>query len=455
MRIHILGIGGTFMGGLALLAKELGFEVSGSDAQVYPPMSDQLRATNVTLVEGYDRSALSPPPDLVVIGNVLSRGNPCVEHVLDSDLPYMSGPQWLAHYVLPGRWVLAVSGTHGKTTTSSLLAFILDRAGLTPGFLIGGMAENFGVSARLGRGRFFVVEADEYDSAFFDKRSKFVHYHPRSLIITNMEFDHADIFPDLKAIQTQFHHLVRTVPSSGLIIYPAHDDTVCETLAMGCWSTLESFGDGKDALWRLGYLASKDHRRFQIVLQSTVAGEVRWDVLGRYNALNALAAVAAARHAGVEPAAACKILCDFHSVKRRLQLLETVKGIAVYDDFAHHPTAIALTIEALRSNAGSARILAVFEPRSNSMKMGVYRDTLAQAFAGADKTILYQPEELSWDLRQATALLGENREVFNTIDAMVDRLSGMARPGDHILIMSNGRFGGIQQKLIARLKGHV
>ncbi len=451
MRIHILGIGGTFMGGLALLAKELGFEVSGSDSQIYPPMGDQLRANNIPLLEGYDPSALRPPPDLVVIGNVLSRGNPCVEHVLDSDLPYMSGPQWLAHYVLPGRWVLAVSGTHGKTTTSSLLAFILDRAGLTPGFLIGGVAENFAVSARLGTGRLFVVEADEYDSAFFDKRSKFVHYRPRSLIIANIEFDHADIFSDLKAIQTQFHHLVRTVPRRGLIIYPAHEDTVCETLAMGCWSTRESFGDEEGALWRLSPLA-KDYRHFQIVLQGTAAGEVRWDVLGRHNALNALAAVAAARHAGVAPTTACEILRDFQSVKRRLQLLATVEGITVYDDFAHHPTAIALTIEALRNKAGNARIMAVFEPRTNTMKMGVHRDTLAQAFAGADKTILYQPEELSWDLRQATAALGENREVFETIDAMVDRLWYLARAGDHILIMSNGSFGGIHQKLIARLK---
>ncbi|MGH6636829.1 MAG: UDP-N-acetylmuramate:L-alanyl-gamma-D-glutamyl-meso-diaminopimelate ligase [Gammaproteobacteria bacterium] len=454
MRIHILGIGGTFMGGLALLAKELGFEVSGSDSQVYPPMSDQLRGNNITLVEGYDPSALSPPPDLVLIGNALSRGNPCVEHVLDSDLPYMSGPQWLAHYVLPRRWVLAVSGTHGKTTTASLLAFILDRAGLTPGFLIGGVAENLGVSARLGTGRLFVVEADEYDSAFFDKRSKFVHYRPRSLIINNIEFDHADIFSDLKAMQTQFHHLVRTVPSSGLIIYPADDDTVCETLAMGCWSTRESFGDGEEALWGLSHLAG-DHRHFQIMLQGVPAGEVRWEVLGRFNALNALAAVSAARHAGVEPAMACEILCDFQSVKRRLQFLETVEGISVYDDFAHHPTAIALTIAALRSHVGDARIVAVFEPRSNTMKIGVHRDTLAQAFAAADKTILYQAAELSWDLHQATAALGESREVFNTIDAMVDRLSGMARAGDHILIMSNASFGGIHQKLIARLKGRA
>lgn len=441
------------MAGLALLAKQLGFEVRGCDAQVYPPMSDQLRSNNIPVVEGYDPSALFPPPDLVVIGNALSRGNPCVEYVLDSDLPYMSGPQWLAHFVLPGRWVLAVSGTHGKTTTTSLLAFILDRAGLTPGFLIGGVAEDFGVSARLGTGRFFVVEADEYDSAFFDKRSKFVHYRPRSLIITNMEFDHADIFPDLKAIQTQFHHLVRTVPSNGLIIHPAHDDTVCETLAMGCWTPHESFSDGEDAFWRLDKLASRDYRRFQIVLQNAVAGEVRWDVLGRHNALNGLAAVAAARHAGVEPRVACETLCAFHSVKRRLQLLETVKGIAVYDDFAHHPTAIAMSIEALRSNAGDARIVAVFEPRSNTMKMGVHRDTLGQAFAGADITIFYQPEELSWDLRQATALLGEKSEVFTAIDALVDRLSSMARAGDHILIMSNGSFGGVHQKLIATLKG--
>ena len=452
MHIHILGIGGTFMGGIALLARAAGHTVSGSDTKLYPPMSTQLAEQGIAVREGYNPAHLDPAPDVVVVGNVMTRGNPAVEYMLERGLPYTSGPQWLAEHMLQGRWVLGVAGTHGKTSTASMLAWILEHAGLQPGFLIGGVPENFGVSARLGNAPFFVVEADEYDTAFFDKRSKFVHYRPRTLILNNLEFDHADIFPDLAAIQRQFHHLVRTVPGNGLIVANGADPALAATLAMGCWTPLERFGNA-ESLWRAQSLAPDDSR-FAVICGEQQVGEVHWDLLGAHNSANALAAIAAARHAGVPPALAIEALTAFRNVKRRLQVRGTINGITVYDDFAHHPTAITTTLAGLRGRVGTARIIALLEPRSNTMRLGVHKDHLAPALAAADRVLLYQPDDLGWDLHGVAAALGDKAEVHASIESLIDAVLAQAHNGDHVLIMSNGAFGGIHDKLLAALAVH-
>lgn len=448
MKIHILGICGTFMGGIAVLARELGHAVTGSDLNIYPPMSDQLHAHGIPVQEGYSVSHLEPRPDLVVIGNALSRGNPCVEHVLNEAIPCASGPEWLAREVLPGRHVLAVSGTHGKTTGSSMLAWILESAGQRPGFLIGGVPGNFGDTARLGTGAGFVVEADEYDSAFFDKRSKFVHYRPQTLIINNIEYDHADIFADLAAIRRQFHHLVRTVPGKGRIIVREGDPEIQQVLAQGCWTPVSTFGAGGE--WQ-GYPLSEDAGRFEVRRSGQAVGTVQWGLLGQHNLENALAAIAAAAAAGVEPARSCASLGEFRGVARRLQHLGDPGGVHVYDDFAHHPTAIAATLAALRSRAGAARILAVLEPRSNTMRMGVHRDALPAALAAADEVFVYRPPGMTWDPGSAGAASTGRWRVLASVEEIVQSVAGITRSGDNVVIMSNGGFEGIQKRLLARL----
>ncbi|HEX5354136.1 MAG TPA: UDP-N-acetylmuramate:L-alanyl-gamma-D-glutamyl-meso-diaminopimelate ligase [Rhodanobacteraceae bacterium] len=507
MRIHLLGICGTFMGGIAALARELGMDVEGSDANVYPPMSDQLRALGIALEEGWSAGHLQPAPDLVVVGNALSRGNPSVEYMLDAGLAYISGPQWLGESVLRGRQVLAVAGTHGKTTTTSLLAHLLDSAGLAPGFLIGGVPQNFGVSARLGaleplslrerrriapsaqrwgegsgtpgagwyesepssgaarhllprgEGRIespaatpFVLEADEYDTAFFDKRSKFVHYRPRIAILNNLEYDHADIFPDVAAIQRQFHHLVRTVPGNGRLIVNAEDARLAEVLAMGCWTPVETFGiDTGD--WR-ARLIEPDGSVFEVNRMGAAVGEVRWNLNGRHNVMNALAALAAARAAGVDPRALLPAFATFESVKRRMESLGEANGVHVYDDFAHHPTAIAATLAGLRARVGCARILVALEPRSNSMRAGVHAAALAPAFADADAVVLMQRPELPWDAdRVSDALDGRGATAVSVAD-LISRLGQMARSGDHVVFMSNGGFEGAPRRFLEALRGH-
>ncbi|EEF80383.1 UDP-N-acetylmuramate:L-alanyl-gamma-D-glutamyl-meso-diaminopimelate ligase [Methylophaga thiooxydans] len=447
MHIHILGICGTFMGGLALLARELGMTVSGSDANVYPPMSDQLAAAGINVSEGYEPKYLQPEPDLVVMGNAMTRGNPAVEYVLNKGLPYVSGPQWLSQHVLQGRWVLAVSGTHGKTTTSSLLAWILEHAGMSPGFLIGGVPDNFGETARLGKTPFFVIEADEYDTAFFDKRSKFVHYLARTLVINNLEFDHADIFDDLAAIQKQFHHLIRTVPSEGLIISP-QEKAIEQVLAMGCWTPRQSLGNESD--WQ-ATLLKNDGSEFEVSFAGKT-GTVNWSMLGQHNVNNALAAIAAAHHVGVTVAHACEALSAFAGVKRRLELRGEVDNIRVYDDFAHHPTAIATTIAGLRAKIGNKKLVAVLEPRSNTMKMGVHQDALAQSLIQADRVLLLQDSDLKWSLKQVTDELGDHVSVFDSIDTIVKTLQTEAQQGDEIVVMSNGGFGGIHQRILDALE---
>jgi len=452
MHIHILGICGTFMGGIALLARELGVRVSGSDAGVYPPMSTQLEEQGIALHEGYAPEQLSPAPDQVVIGNALSRGNPAVEQALNERLAYTSGPQWLAEHVLAGRWVLAVAGTHGKTSTASLLAWILEYAGLSPGFLIGGIPANFGVSARLGSAPFFVVEADEYDTAFFDKRSKFVHYRPHTLVLNNIEFDHADIFPDLAAIKRQFHHLVRTVPGNGLIIENADDANLTEVLAMGCWTPREAVSlRGQDAAWQVRR-QSADGSRFDVLLDSEPGGTVSWQQIGEHNMHNALAAIAAARHAGVPVSTAIEALAEFRGVKRRMEVRGRINGVTVYDDFAHHPTAIATTLQGLRNRVGNARILLVLEPRSNTMRMGVHSDTLAASMQGADLIWMHESGDLVWSLQDVAQASGVPASVSGSVQAIIDQIVSETRPGDHILIMSNGGFGGIHEKLLSRLQ---
>lgn len=473
MHIHILGICGTFMGSLALIAREMGYTVSGSDSNVYPPMSTQLEREGIALQEGFDPSHMQDPePDLVVIGNAMARGNTAVEYVLNKGLDYCSGPEWLARHVLPHRWVLAVAGTHGKTTTSAMLAWILDYAGMAPGYLIGGVLQNFPVSARLGETPFFVVEADEYDSAFFDKRSKFIHYRPRTVILNNLEFDHADIFPDLAAIQRQFHHLVRTIPSEGLIIAPRDELNVQAVLNQGCWSALQTFGVGgmsnslalsanvtPGSHWQ-AELDSADGSQFTLS-EYKHGGErlsqypVTWSLAGEHNVSNALAAVVAARHVGVDPGLAAEALADFTGVKRRMELLGTVGGVEVYDDFAHHPTAIASTLEAMRARLpvdGQGRLIAVIEPRSNTMRMGVHQQELISACAVADLSIWLQPEstELSLDdlvhEAQAPAL------VFRSTAEIIRYLVAQAQSGDVIVVMSNGGFEGIHQRLLDGLQ---
>jgi UDP-N-acetylmuramate: L-alanyl-gamma-D-glutamyl-meso-diaminopimelate ligase len=448
MHIHILGICGTFMGGIALLAREMGIQVSGSDANVYPPMSTQLEAASITLCEGYQPQHLEPAPDLVVIGNALSRGNPAVEHVLNRGLAYTSGPAFLAEHILQQRWVLGVSGTHGKTSTSSMLAWILEHAGLQPGFLVGGVPQNFGLSARLGKSPFFVVEADEYDSAFFDKRSKFIHYRPRTLIMNNLEYDHADIFPDIDAIKRQFHHLVRTIPGNGLIIAPSQDAQLHDVLTMGCWTPTEFIGD--DSGWQ-AQLEVDDGSRFLVSFQGTPQGTVDWPLMGEHNISNALTAIAAARHAGVRPTDAIAALGEFKNVKRRMELRGVVDDIHVYDDFAHHPTAIATTLDGLRRRVGQARIIAVMEPRSNTFRMGVHQQELVPALATADITILHHPDNLGWDLTALAKQIGPQAHALSSVESIIDLICELVRPGDHILIMSNGGFANIHQRLLDQL----
>jgi len=454
MHVHILGICGTFMGGVAAIARAAGFTVTGSDRNVYPPMSTQLEQLGITLTEGFDAAQLVPAPDVVVVGNVMTRGQPVVEALLESGLPYASGPEWLAREVLKDRWVLAVAGTHGKTTTASLLAWILERAGLNPGFLIGGVPGNFGLSARLGTGPCFVIEADEYDTAFFDKRAKFVHYRPRTVILNNLEYDHADIYPDVAAIQRQFHHLVRIVPGSGRIIWNAADPLLQDTLAMGCWTPLEGFARAPrpQALWSARALAgAADFSSFEVLEDGRSRGTVQWPLIGAHNMENALAAIAAARHAGVDVPQALAALQEFTGIARRMQLRGEVNGIRVYDDFAHHPTAIATTIDGLRRRAGAARILAVLEPRSHTMRLGVHQHTLAPALAGADEVWLYTPPDLGWDTGAVLGALGVRGHASHDIDALARELALAARPGDQVLIMSNGGFGGLHGKLLAGL----
>ncbi len=441
MKIHILGICGTFMGGVALLARSLGHEVSGQDAGVYPPMSTQLAEQGIALHEGYEPQAIPDDVDVVVIGNALSRGNPAVEHVLNRGLPYTSGAQWLSDNLLGGCWVLGVAGTHGKTTTASMLAWILEYAGLKPGFLIGGIPQNFGLSARRGETPFFVVEADEYDTAFFDKRSKFVHYRPRTLILNNLEYDHADIFPDLAAIQRQFHHLVRTVPGEGLLLAPANEINLDEVLAMGCWTPVERFGG--ETGWSRKLLAD-DGSRFEVSWNGTPQGTVEWSLLGEHNVNNALAAIGAARHAGIPAAQSIEALAQFQNVKRRMEIRGEVGGVTVYDDFAHHPTAIATTLDGLRKKVGKARILAVLEPRSNTMRMGVHRDTLLPSLAGADRAFIYAPKDLGWELQSGSSEI----MVCDDFDSLLQAVLAEAKHGDHLLVMSNGGFGGIHGKLL-------
>jgi len=445
MHLHILGICGTFMGGLAVLARAAGHRVTGCDANVYPPMSDQLRAEGIDLVEGYGADQIALAPDLWVVGNVVTRGNPLMEAILDRDERYVSGPQWLAEHALVGRWVLAVAGTHGKTTTAAMLAWILEHTGHAPGFLIGGVPANFGISARLGTGSHFVIEADEYDTAFFDKRSKFVHYRPRTAILNNIEFDHADIFGDLAAIERQFHHFVRIVPRAGLIVANGDDPVVERVLTQGCWTPVERFGAKGE--WQVKAL---DAARFEVAHEGKRVATVEWELLGAHNRANALAAIAAARHAGVPPAQAAEALGAFRNVKRRLEVRGTVGGVTVYDDFAHHPTAIAATIEGLRSRVNGARIVAVLEPRSNTMKLGVMKGELAQSLAGADRVYCYAAN-LGWDPAPVLAPLGERASCHAELDALVAAIAAESRTGDHVLVMSNGGFGGIHAKLLDRL----
>jgi UDP-N-acetylmuramate: L-alanyl-gamma-D-glutamyl-meso-diaminopimelate ligase len=453
MHVHILGICGTFMGGVAALARAAGFQVTGSDRNVYPPMSTQLEGLGIKLTEGFDAAQLTPAPDVVLVGNVMTRGQPVVEALLESGLPYCSGPEWLAREVLKQRWVLAVAGTHGKTTTSSLLAWILECAGLNPGFLIGGVPENFGVSARLGAEPFFVIEADEYDTAFFDKRAKFVHYRPRTVTLNNLEYDHADIYPDLASIQRQFHHLVRIVPGGGRIVWNAADAALQATLAMGSWTPLEGFARSArpQALWTAGP-ADEDYSRFEVLEGGQPRGSVVWPLIGAHNVENALAAIAAARHAGVPVSQAIAALRTFKGIARRMQLAGEVKGVRIYDDFAHHPTAIATTVDGLRRRVGAARIIAVLEPRSQTMRMGVHQHTLAPALAGADQVWLYAPADIGWDVDAVARALGARGRVSRDIDALVSELAGAVGRGDHVLIMSNGGFAGLHDKLLAKLR---
>ena len=468
MHLHILGICGTFMGGLAALAREAGHTVTGCDANVYPPMSDQLRALDIELIEGFGADQLALKPDVFVVGNVVSRGNPLMEAILDAGHAYTSGPQWLADHVLQGRHVLAVAGTHGKTTTTAMLAWVLEQAGLQPGFLVGGVPMNFGVSARLGSaspgarlgspspgarlgsGQPFVIEADEYDTAFFDKRSKFVHYRPRTAILNNLEFDHADIFDDLAAIERQFHHLVRSVPSSGRLVVNAREESLQRVLAQGCWSEVVRFGARKETP---GELRSRgEPHAFDVLRGSLKIGRVDWSLLGEHNQLNALAAIAAAEHVGVPPDAAAKALAQFKNVRRRLELRGEVNGVRVYDDFAHHPSAMRTTVNGLRRKVGDARILAVFEPRSNTMKLGAMKALLPWSLEEADLAFCHSAG-LGWDAAQALSPMAAQAVVCDNIDRLVAAVVAATKPGDHVLCMSNGGFGGVHAKLLSALAG--
>ena len=452
MHIHILGICGTFMGGIAALAKADGHKVTGCDANVYPPMSTQLEAQGIELIEGFSPEQIKLNPDIYVIGNVVTRGNPLMEEILNQGLSYISGPQWLAENVLQGKWVLAVAGTHGKTTTSSMLAWILEFAGLAPGFLIGGVPENFGVSARLpgkptqdekSKSPFFVIEADEYDTAFFDKRSKFVHYHPRTAVLNNLEFDHADIFEDLAAIEKQFHHLVRTVPQKGLIVSNGKELSLQRVINKGCWTPVETFGDMTH--WQSSNVSGDGS--FDVLYQGKVQGRISWELLGEHNRMNALASIAAARHVGVPVTQSISALSTFKNVKRRMEIRGVVNNITVYDDFAHHPTAIETTVAGLRAKVGTSRILAVLEPRSNTMKLGVMKDALPLSLKDADLVFCYGAN-LGWDAAQALQPIASKAQTYDSIDNLVAAIAKIAKAGDHILVMSNGGFGGIHQKII-------
>ncbi|MBM3340586.1 MAG: UDP-N-acetylmuramate:L-alanyl-gamma-D-glutamyl-meso-diaminopimelate ligase [Betaproteobacteria bacterium] len=449
MHIHILGICGTFMGGIALIARAAGHKVTGCDANVYPPMSAQLQAQGIELIEGFAAAQAKLAPDLFVIGNVITRGNALMEELLNRGLPYISGPQWLAENVLRGKWVMAVAGTHGKTTTTSMLAWMLEHGGLNPGFLVGGVPENFGVSARLTDTPFFVIEADEYDTAFFDKRSKFVHYRPRTAVLNNLEFDHADIFADLAAIETQFHHLVRMLPTNGLIVSNGGDENLERVLDRGCWTPVERYG--VTHCWQAG---ERYANGFEVLFDGQPQGRVRWDLLGEHNIANALAAVAAARHAGVPAKVAIEALATFKNVKRRMEVKGAANGVTVYDDFAHHPTAIATTLAGLRAKIGQARLIAVLEPRSNTMKLGVMKNALPGSLADADRVFCYSGG-LGWNPAEALAPLGAKASTRDDLAQLVDAIAMEARAGDHILIMSNGGFGGIHGKLLARLAVHA
>ncbi|MDO9168754.1 MAG: UDP-N-acetylmuramate:L-alanyl-gamma-D-glutamyl-meso-diaminopimelate ligase [Methylobacter sp.] len=482
MHIHILGICGTFMGGLAVIARQLGHQVSGSDQNVYPPMSTQLEQQGIELMEGYRAENLDSKPDLVIIGNALSRGNPEVEAVLNQGLRYVSGPQWLAEHVLQDKWVLGVAGTHGKTTTTSMLSWILEHQGFNPGFLIGGIPLNFGISARLGASDFFVIEADEYDSAFFDKRSKFVHYRPRTAILNNLEYDHADIFPDLDAIKKQFHHLVRTVPGEGLIISPEGDANINEVLAMGCWTPVAKTSikasaprqlllhgstscvhgsrahapylrpvGNSDSQWN-AQLINSDGSRFEVLMDKQAQGCVEWSLTGEHNVYNALSAIVAARHVGILPKDAITALGQFKNVKRRMEVIASINGVTLYDDFAHHPTAIQMTLDGLRKQVGQQRIIAIVEPRSNTMRLGVHTKTLAESLANADLAIIYQPEAMGWDLSELKKYAA-NIEIYPSLDDIIVRLKSEARHKGHFVLMSNGSFGGIYQRLQDELNG--
>ncbi len=452
MKLHILGICGTFMGGVAALARELGHAVDGSDQNVYPPMSTQLEQLGISLNSGYAAAHIAADTDVVVVGNALSRGNPAVEHVLDAGLRYTSGAQWLSEHVLPGRETLAVAGTHGKTTTTSILAYLLEAAGRDPGFLVGGVPENFGVSARIGAGREFVVEADEYDTAFFDKRSKFVHYRPTVAILNNLEYDHADIFPDLAAIQRQFHHLVRIVPGRGRLIVNGEEAALDEVLAMGCWTPVERFGIGEGFDWSARLLAD-DGSSFEVRRRGTALGEVRWAMSGRHNVMNGLAALAAASAVGVDVAKVMPALADFVSVKRRMENLGQARGVTVYDDFAHHPTAIRTTLEGLRARVGPARILVAMEPRSNSMRLGAHAADIAPSLREADAVVFLHRPELAWDAGAVVSALRGEGQAVPGVDALIDALTALARDGDHVVFMSNGGFEGAPRRFLAGLGG--
>ncbi len=475
MSIHILGICGTFMGGIALLARESGVSVSGSDENVYPPMSTMLESQGIKLDKGFKQENLTEleaelesglkteEQSQVVVGNVMSRGKEVVEYMLNQNLPYTSGPQWLYENILKDRWVLAVSGTHGKTTTASILSWILEYAGLNPGFLIGGVPENFGVSARLGGDSpFFVVEADEYDTAFFDKRSKFVHYHPRTLVINNLEYDHADIFPDLNAIKTQFHHLIRMVPQNGLIVLNDDEENITDVLEEGCWTTQEVFSASADSShdtnnnkdkkgWTAEYI-NPDGSEFKVLFDGEEQGIVNWSLLGKHNVANALAAIGASRHAGVPAKFAIEALAEFKGIKRRMELSGEVNGVRIYDDFAHHPTAIETTLKGLRANVSDNKIIAILEPRSNTMQLGIHNQTLAKSLEEADQVVLFQPENVDWNMHDVIESLGDKASLHSDIDQLIQSILTDIQSGDHILVMSNGGFGGIHQKLIHELE---
>jgi UDP-N-acetylmuramate: L-alanyl-gamma-D-glutamyl-meso-diaminopimelate ligase len=452
--IHILGIAGTFMGGIAAIAKAAGFRVTGSDLNVYPPMSTQLEALGIEFVQGYGAEQLSLKPDIVVVGNALSRGAPVIEAMLDRGMPYTSGPLWLADQVLHERHVIAVTGTHGKTTTTSMLTWILEHAGLQPGFLVGGVPSNFDSSARLGASPYFVIEADEYDTAFFDKRAKFVHYRPRTAILNNLEYDHADIYPDVASIRRQFNQLLRTVPGAGRLIVNGGDAELAATLKMGCWTPQETFGMSNGD-WTAHIEPGSAAGKFAVHFKGGHAADVTWNLLGEHNVMNALAAIAAANHVGVSPERSAAALAAFRGVKRRMEVRGVVNGITVYDDFAHHPTAIETTVAGLRARAGKARIIAVVEPRSNTMKLGVHRDELAPSLAAADQSWFLSAPELGWDLAEALKPLGDRLHFGASVEDLVTGLAGELRSGDQVLIMSNGGFGGLHEKLLTALRART